>query len=61
MKRDAVLILRLPLDVKSALQAAGEADAGRSMSGMGVKILSEWLGEHGFLRRATEKPRKARS
>lgn len=49
MKRDATLVLRLPVEVKTALQEAADADAGRSMSGMAVKILSEWLTEHDHL------------
>ncbi len=63
MKRDGMLVLRLPIEVKDALRAAGEADAGRSMSGMAVKILSEWLGEHEFLKEPQEPARhkKARN
>lgn len=53
-----MLVLRLPIEVKTALQQAGEADAGRSMSGMAVKILSEWLGEHGHLRQAAPSARR---
>ncbi len=53
-----MLVLRLPIEVKRALQQAGEADAGRSMSGMAVKILSEWLGEHGHMRQTASPTRR---
>ena len=54
-----MLVLRLPIEVKEALRAAGEADSGRSMSGMAVKIMSEWLGERDFLKQP--KPRRSRA
>jgi hypothetical protein len=49
MERDAVLNFRLPLDVKEALRQAAEADHGRSMSSMAVRIFREWLTEHEYL------------
>ncbi len=52
-----MLVLRLPIEVKDALRSAGEADAGRSMSGMAVKIMSDWLAERGFLKAPKSSPR----
>lgn len=49
MKRDAVLNIRLPNDVKEAVRRAGEDDHGRSVSGMVVRILTEWCVEKGYL------------
>jgi hypothetical protein len=49
MERDAVLNLRVPADVKEALRRAAEADHGRSISGMAVRVFREWLGAHGYL------------
>ena len=49
MTRDGVLNVRLPEDVKRALRKAADADYGRSMSAMAVKILSEWLTAHDYL------------
>lgn len=49
MERDAVLNFRLPLDVKEALRQAAEADHGRSMSSMAVRIFREWLTTHEYL------------
>lgn len=60
MKRDAVMNLRLPSDVKEAVRRAAEADHGRSASGMVVKILREWLTEHGHLKADVEQ-RKGRA
>lgn len=48
MKRDAMLVLRLPAEIKAALQKAADANL-RSMSSMNVWALSEWLAAHGFL------------
>ncbi len=55
MKRDAVLNIRLPADVKAAVQRAGDDDHGRSISGMVVRILQEWLTERGYLKAPREK------
>jgi hypothetical protein len=52
MKRDAMLIVRLPDDVKLAAKRAAEDDHGRSLSGMVVRILEEWLIERGYLKRS---------
>jgi len=49
MRRDAVLNIRLPADVKEAVRKAGEDDHGRSLSGMVVRILTEWCTEKGYL------------
>jgi plasmid stability protein len=53
MERDAVLNFRVPLDVKEALRLAAEADHGRSMSAMAVRIFREWLAQHGYLEAAS--------
>ena len=64
MERDALLTVRVPSEVKAAVQRAAGADHGRSMSGMVVRILSEWCAEKGYLKppggsltRATSKGR----
>ncbi len=49
MKRDAVLNIRVPKDVKEAVRRAGDDDHGRSISGMVVRILREWCAEKGYL------------
>ena len=50
VKRDAVLNMRLPVEIKRALQRAADDDHGRSMSGMAARALREWLEEHGYLK-----------
>jgi hypothetical protein len=49
MKRDAVLNVRLPTDVKEALRRAAEDDYDRSVSGMVVRVMREWLEARGYL------------
>lgn len=49
MKRDAVLNVRLPADVKEALRRAADDDYGRSVSGMVVRVMREWLEKQGYL------------
>lgn len=56
MDRDETLIVRLPSAIKEGVRKAAEADHGRSMSGMVVRILSEWLTKNGHLR--AESPKK---
>ena len=55
MRKNAVLIVRLPVEVKAAAQEAAHDDHRRSLSGMTVRILEEWLGEHGYLKGAKPK------
>ena len=55
MARDDVLNVRLPTEVKQALRKAAEADYGRSLSAMSVKILSEWLVQQGYLKAPARK------
>jgi hypothetical protein len=50
MERDARLIVRLPAAVKEATQRAADDDHGRSLSGMVVRILEEWLSQHDYLK-----------
>lgn len=60
MERDAVLNLRLPSEVKEALRRAGDDDHGRSVSGMAVKAMREWLAERNYLSIASEpQPRRS--
>jgi hypothetical protein len=47
MERDATLIVRLPAALKEALRRAAEADHGRSLSGLAVRALSEWIEANG--------------
>lgn len=49
MERDAMLVVRLPGEVKEAVKRAAEDDHGRSLSGMVVRILREWSVEKGYL------------
>ena len=60
MERDAILAVRIPAEVKEAVRRAGEADHGRSLSGMVVRILREWCVEKGYLpaEAATEAPKR---
>ena len=51
MKRDAVLNLRVPAEVKKALQQAADADL-RTASGMAVVLLVEGLERRGLVRPA---------
>ena len=60
MKRDAVFNVRLPADVKAAVQRAAEDDHGRSASNMVVKVLSEWLTAKGYLTEAGKLPARNR-
>lgn len=46
MERDATLIIRLPASLKERLRQAAEADHGRSLSGLAVRALCEWLDQH---------------
>ena len=55
VKRDAVLNMRLPVEIKRALQRAADDDHGRSMSGMAGRALREWLEEHGYLKAGDRK------
>jgi hypothetical protein len=57
MKRDAVLNIRLPNDVKEAVRRAGDEDHGRSLSGMVVRILTEWCTEKGYLQAEPQRKR----
>jgi hypothetical protein len=56
MKRDAMLNIRLPADMKAALRKAGDDDHGRSISGMVIRILDEWLTKHDYLKK--KQPRR---
>lgn len=56
MKRDAMLNIRLPADIKAALRKAGDDDHGRSISGMVIRILDEWLTEHDYMKK--KRPRR---
>ena len=47
MNKDDVLNFRVPADLKVALKKAAAKDE-RSMSMMAVRILREWLANHGF-------------
>ena len=68
MKRDAIVNVRLPEDLKRALGRAADDDHGRSLSGMVVRVLEEWLSAAGYVdskggftaRNAPTKPKKKR-
>jgi hypothetical protein len=57
MLRDVMINVRIPHDLKAGLQRAAEDDHGRSMSGMVVRILSEWLSQHGYFEPKAAAPR----
>ena len=57
MERDAILAVRIPAEVKEAVRRAGEADHGRSLSGMVVRILTEWCTEKGYLQAEPKRER----
>jgi len=59
MKRDDVLNVRVPSEVKEALRKAAEADE-RSVSVLVVRILRDWLVDHGHLAR-TDPPKRKRT
>jgi Arc-like DNA binding domain len=42
MKKDSVLLVRIPTELKALLHKAAEAD-GRSMSGVVCKLVSDWV------------------
>ena len=48
MKRDEVLNVRVPTEIKDALKRAADADD-RSVSTMTVRILREWLSANGYM------------
>ncbi len=52
MRRDAVLNVRLPADVKAAIRCAAKDDFDRSISSMVVRVLREWSVEKGYLTNA---------
>lgn len=61
MQRDDMLNVRIPAEIKEAVSRAAEADHGRSMSGMVVRILTEWVTEKGFLPGPGKRPRKGKA
>ena len=60
VKRNAVINIRLPTEVKRALQRAADDDHGRSLSGMAVRLLHEWLVEHGYIEPTTKTAKTGR-
>lgn len=56
VNRDEVLNVRVPAEVKAALRRAAEDDHGRSLSGMVVRVLREWLQGAGYLEEASGAP-----
>ncbi len=45
-----MLAVRIPAEIKEAVRRAGDDDHGRSLSGMVVRILEEWVIERGYLK-----------
>lgn len=56
MKRDAMIVFRLPSDVLERLDVAAEREQ-RSRSNMALRIITEWLDERGI---EATKPGRAR-
>ena len=48
MERDAVIIFRLPLETRRALERAAEAEH-RKLSSMALHIVTAWLEQGGYL------------
>jgi hypothetical protein len=61
VERDEVIVVRVPGAVKTAIRAAAEDDHGRTMSGMVVRILREWLVDRKYLPLATASKRKKKA
>lgn len=59
MRNDAVLNLRLPIEVKEALRCAAGKDR-RSTSQKAVCILVDWLEANGYLEPASSPPKARR-
>ena len=62
MQRDGTILIRLPQPMKDTLRQIAEDD-GRSMSGLVVKILSDWLRANGYIDttgKPVSKPRRRR-
>jgi hypothetical protein len=60
VERDEVIVVRVPTALKTAIKKAAEDDHGRTMSGMVVRILGEWLTEHEYLQRTSDSKRTKR-
>jgi hypothetical protein len=60
MERDAILAVRIPAEIKDAVRRAGDDDHGRSLSGMVVRILEEWVTERGYLKAKSGGKRKGK-
>lgn len=54
-----MLIMRFPADVKAALRRAAD-DEHRSMSGLVLNLVSEYLASEGYLDAKNRAPRRAR-
>lgn len=61
VERDEVIVVRVPGAVKTAIRVAAEDDHGRTMSGMVVRILREWLVDRNYLPQATASKRKKKA
>jgi len=51
-----VLNLRVPANLKAALKGAAKDDR-RTMSALAHIVLSDWLVEHGYMKRAKSAPK----
>jgi hypothetical protein len=58
MARDAVLNLRVPVEVKEALRRAATDDHDRSLSAMAGLILAQWLVDHRYLTEKRPAPKR---
>ena len=57
MAQDSMVMFRAATEVKKALKKAAREDS-RTMSNLALKIVTEWLRDHGHLGRApTDRPR----
>jgi uncharacterized protein (DUF1778 family) len=54
MKRDTLMAFRLPTEIREAIQRAAENEQ-RTGSNLVLRAVTEWLEEHGYLRKRTKK------
>ena len=54
MKQDTLMAFRLPTTTRDAIQRAAQ-DEQRSASNLVLRVVSEWLVEHGYLQQRSKK------
>jgi hypothetical protein len=59
MTLDAIMMMRFPSDVKTALAKAAKAEH-RSMSNLTLAVMTDWLVANGYMKATKPTPKKAR-